>query len=385
MSRHTTIDDHYAPRYVVWELTLKCDLACRHCGSRAGLPREQELSLEESFELLQQLQELGAREITFIGGEAYLYPHWLEVIARTSELGIRPTMTTGGRNVTIQMCRDMKQAGMSGISVSIDGLEKTHDHLRAVPKSFQKAIQTLQNCKDVGIPIFANTQINRLNIEELPELGDLFADIGIKEWQVQITGPMGRAADHPEWLLQPYDMLSLFPNLAHIAEKHHKTFHINLANNLGYFGPYEYILRASHWKGCVAGKFVLGIESNGDIKGCPSLPSNPYVKGNIRHETLSNIWEQKLGFARDRGTRELWGFCKGCYYAEICQGGCSWTSHTLLGKRGNMPYCYHRADMLKQKGICEILVQRKKANGEPFDYGCFEIEERPFDSIIKAK
>ena len=62
---------------------------------------------------------------------------------------------------------------------------------------------------------------------------------------------MGRAADRPEWLLQPYNMLELFPMLAEIAERYKDIFYINLANNLGYFGPYEYILRATYWKGCV--------------------------------------------------------------------------------------------------------------------------------------
>ena len=69
--------------------------------------------------------------------------------------------------------------------------------------------------------VFANTQINQRNIHELSELAAVLAEIGIKEWQVQITGPMGRAvADRPEWLLQPYDMLELFPMLAEIAERY---------------------------------------------------------------------------------------------------------------------------------------------------------------------
>ena len=49
MSRHTDIDDHYAPRYVVLGVNLKCDLACRHCGSRAGHPRNKELSFGRIF------------------------------------------------------------------------------------------------------------------------------------------------------------------------------------------------------------------------------------------------------------------------------------------------------------------------------------------------
>ena len=64
--------EDFAPLYVVWELTLKCDLACRHCGSRAGKAREAELSMAEARDVVAQLAELGARELAFIGGEAYL-------------------------------------------------------------------------------------------------------------------------------------------------------------------------------------------------------------------------------------------------------------------------------------------------------------------------
>ena len=125
------------------------------------------------MDLLGQLNDLGAREITFIGGEAYLYPHWLEVISACAKLGIRPTMTTGARNLDLDTCRAMKEAGMSGVSISVDGLEQTHDELRAVKGSFRSALQSFQNCKEVGIPVFANTQINRLNIDELSEvIGD---------------------------------------------------------------------------------------------------------------------------------------------------------------------------------------------------------------------
>ena len=89
------------------------------------------------------------------------------------------------------------------------------------------------------------------------------------------------------------------------------------------------------------------------------------------------IWERAapLRFARDRGEEELWGFCKGCYYAPVCRGGCSWTAHTLLGRRGNMPYCYHRAETLRAAGRRERLVKVADAPGAPFDFGRFELVE----------
>ena len=93
-------------------------------------------------------------------------------------------------------------------------------------------------------------------------------------------------------------------------------------NNIGYFGPYEGLLRASYPQGhmgsCGAGRATLGIEANGDIKGCPSLPTSDYVGGNVRDASLKDIWERSapLRFTRDRTTADLWGCCADCYYAS---------------------------------------------------------------------
>lgn len=382
--RTATTDVTEAPRYVVWELTLKCDLACKHCGSRAGRPREEELTLEQCFDIAEQLAAMGTKEVAFIGGEAYLAPRWLEVVEKVTELGIYASMTTGGRGFSATMAKAAHRAGLKQISVSIDGLAATHDTLRNLRGSHAAAMAAIDNAQAVGIAATANTQFNRLNLPEVEELAASLFDKRIRAWQVQITGPMGRAADLPERLLQPYEMLELVPRLAAVAREAKKRgIAVMAANNLGYYGPYAKDLRNGHvFQGCVAGRHVLGIESNGDLKGCPSLPSAPYVGGNLKHTPLSTIWDQsaELRFARDRGTDELWGHCKSCYYAEVCRGGCSWTAHTLLGRRGNMPYCYHRADTLKQRGLRERVQRVETGPGTPFDFGRFELIEEPWDA-----
>lgn len=371
----------WAPLYVVWELTLKCDLACRHCGSRAGKPRRGELSVDEARAVVDQLAEMGSREITFIGGEAYLHPGWLDIVRAAAGAGVRCTMTTGGRAVDAALAARAAGAGVSAMSVSIDGLEATHDHLRAVPGSWRAATEALGHIAAAGMAPFANTQFNQLNLPEVEALADALLDRGVQAWQVQLTGPMGRAADRPEWLLQPHQMLDLVPRLAAVAERARaRGCLVHAANNLGYFGPHEALLRLEHWRGCAAGIYVLGIEADGAVKGCPSLPTAPYVGGNLRDQPLRDIWASAapLRFARDRGADELWGYCAGCYYAEPCRGGCSWTAHTLLGRRGNMPYCHHRALELKRAGRRERLERVAPAPGAPFDFGRFELIEEPW-------
>lgn len=377
--------EDFAPLYVVWELTLKCDLACRHCGSRAGKAREAELSMAEARDVVAQLAGLGTRELAFIGGEAYLYPEWLQIVSAARDAGIRPTMTSGARALDAEMCQRAADAGLEAISVSVDGLRSTHDTLRAVKGSFDACIEALGHIRAAGMQPFANTQINRLNLDELPELTQVLEAAGILCWQVQLTGPMGRAADRPEWLLQPYEMLEAFEVVGPLARAMtERGIVVNAGNNLGYYGPYEKWIRREPYGGCAAGRHVLGIEANGDIKGCPSLPSGPYVGANLRDHDLATIWREnsRVAFARDRGTRELWGRCKGCYYAEICKGGCSWTAHAALGKRGNMPWCHHRAIEAKKEGRRERLELTQAAPGDPFDFAQFRLieEDWPADS-----
>lgn len=89
-------EKHHRTSYAVWEITLKCNLACSHCGSRAGQARHQELSTAEALNLVQQLAEVGIKEVTLIGGEAFLRPDWLVIAKAITDAGMLCGMTTGG-------------------------------------------------------------------------------------------------------------------------------------------------------------------------------------------------------------------------------------------------------------------------------------------------
>ncbi|HEV8320915.1 MAG TPA: radical SAM protein, partial [Myxococcota bacterium] len=343
-------DDLAAPRpvYVVWELTLRCDLSCHHCGSRAGKARADELTTAEALDVVRQLAALGTREISLIGGEAYLRADFLAVVRAIRAAGIVCAVTTGGRAIDDALAAAMAAAGVQQASVSVDGLAPTHDRLRGVRGSHDSALASMRACAGAGIRVSANTQIGALNRRELPAVLDELVAAGARSWQVQLTAALGRAADNPDLLLQPFDLLELFPVL--LALKHRAAaagVWLMPANNVGYFGPYEDDLRATpwgesaHWQGCLAGRASLGLESDGTVKACPSLQTDAYAGGNVRDTPLRELWERspRLGFTRARGTEDLWGFCAGCYYADVCQGGCSYTAHALFGRRGNNPYC----------------------------------------------
>ena len=376
------------PRYAVWEITLACDLGCKHCGSRAGNARSEELSTEQCFDVVRQMEEVGIKEVTLIGGEAYLREDWDQIAAEISRRGMGCSMTTGGRALTDERIARAEAAGIRSISISIDGLERSHDMQRGAPGSWRAALASGERVSKSSIRLTTNTQVNRISMPELPALSQLLIDIGSKAWQVQLTVPMGRGADRPDMLLQPYDLLELFPVLLWMKRERLKPNGITLfpGNNVGYFGPFEASLRyggerGAHWGGCGAGRGCIGVEADGKIKGCPSLPPDVYTGGHFGKDELRVVLDEapEVNHIRLREGREsLWGFCKTCYYADVCKAGCTWTSHCTLGKAGNNPYCIHRAMSFEERGLRERLVRVAPPPGLPFDHGRFELVEEPW-------
>lgn len=372
------------PVHVVWEITLACNLKCQHCGSRAGHVRTRELTTAECLDLVDQMARLGTREVTLIGGEAYLRRDWLDILRRVREHGILCLIQTGGRNLTDKRLEEAVAAGLCGIGVSIDGLAPLHDRVRGVPGSYDQAMSALRRAKALGLSISVNTQIGAETMPDLPELMDRIIEVGATHWQIQLTVAMGNAVDNPEVLLQPYRLIELMPLLAKLYREGAKRgLTMVVGNNVGYFGPYESLWRgfgneAVHWSGCAAGQNVIGIEADGTIKGCPSLATVGYAAGNIRDLTLADIWRnnEAMAFGRTRSVeQDLWGYCRTCYYADVCRAGCTWTSHSLLGKRGNNPYCHYRVRDLAKKGIREKVVKVKEAGPESFAVGEFALIE----------
>ena len=374
--------------YAVWELTLACNLGCVHCGSRADKPRPNELTTAEALDLVLQMRDAGIAEVTLIGGEAFLRADWLGIVRAIRDAGMKCSMTTGGLGISAAAARAMAEAGLEQVSVSIDGLRDTHDRLRGKAGSWSAAFASLSHLRDAGIAITCNTQINRLSA---PELALIYEDIraaGCRAWQIGLTVPMGRAADRAEILLQPPELLDLFPFLNELAERAAKDGILLFpGNNIGYYGPYERRLRSTQgpdaiWDGCQAGLTSIGIEADGAIKGCPSLPTSAYTGGNIRQRRLSDLLQTteltiNENMGSPAGAEHLWGFCRTCDYAELCRGGCTWTAHVFFGQRGNNPYCHHRALTQQRRGLRERLVQTAPAGGAPFDHGTFTLIEEP--------
>ena len=343
----------FAPRACVWELTLACNLRCKHCGSFAGSRRDDELSLDENLAIADQLAALGCRRVTLSGGEPTLNPDWDRIGKRLADHCIKVNLISNGWHWNQDHVARAKAAGFCGAAFSLDGFEREHDEFRQ-PGSFVRVLAAIDACVEGGLPVAVNTTVNKLNARQLRQLRDFIAKRGVFSMQVQLATPSGNMGLHRELVLDPADLTWLVPELAAICRLNTRKFFAVAADDIGYYGIAEQGLRDDggelpFWIGCRAGCQVVGIESNGNVKGCLSLPSSMhgesrFVEGNLRVRPLAEIWNPPNAFAYNRASSEetLTGFCRVCRYRDFCRGGCTWTvyCHALEGGTGN-PFCFY--------------------------------------------
>ena len=329
----------FEPRFGLYELTLRCNMNCIHCGSTAGQKRTNELTTEEWNGVTKQLADLNCKEITLLGGEPFLRKDWYEISKEIKDQGIKITYVSNGFLINENIIEKFRKIEPKAVSVSIDGARKeTHDKIRKLQGSFDKCIEVLSDLKKAGINTSVITSINKLNFQELPELRSMFLNKGIV-WQLQIAIPLGRFQKDLLLSKEEYYAAAIF--IASTRQKYsQKELPIMGSHCFGYYSKKLRNPMVFPWNGCQAGISTIGIQSNGDVKGCLSLPPE-FIEGNIRKNKLTEMWG-KTGFCsynRDFKESDLNNDCIGCKYGKKCRGGCLGVSVGITGKPNGDPYC----------------------------------------------
>ena len=331
-------DFPFSPKVVGWELTLRCNMNCIHCGSSAGSARPNELSDEEAFDLIDQLVALGTKVVTLSGGEPMIHPSWDKFAKRFVDAGVDTYMITNGllleKNVEKILATGMKRLG-----VSLDGTEKTHNFIRNHPNSYAIAMKGIEKAKAAGIAVGAITHISKANFGEMEDMYRDFLDKKLDFWQIQITFKQGRMKEHDDYSLEPEQLVDI-AEFIHEKQEENKMYVVP-GDNMGYYC--EPPIRKRPWQGCFAGRHLVGIDADGAVKGCLSLP-RVFVEGNIREESLKEIWEdpQRFKYNRYFSPDMLKGNCKGCPKAIPCRAGCTVTAYSSTGDKFDNPYCLFR-------------------------------------------
>jgi radical SAM protein with 4Fe4S-binding SPASM domain len=298
--------------------------------------------------LTAELQQLGCECITLSGGEPLLRPDWPRIAAEIRDLGMQVELITNGL-CAAEQADEIRDAGFASVTFSVDGPAPVHDALRGKLGCLDAIWRGASALRERGVKLGAVTQINRLNRNHLSEVRSLLVQHGFGGWQLQLTMPHGRAGLRKDSLcLTPQELPGL--EQAILAWMASSELYIQVGDNIGYMSRNEPLLRtcagqpAGFWTGCGAGLMVLGITSDGTVRGCLSQPPADN-EGNIRERSLTSIWQDPHAFAYNRKFQleQLSGSCEGCAFGRVCRGGCRSLAWAVSpdNPRSN-PYCLYR-------------------------------------------
>ena len=310
-------------RYLFWEATLSCNLACRHCGSdcSSGKDTRFELTTEEivgGFESIAARYDPKGIMVGITGGEPLLRKDLFTVTERISALGFPWGMVTNGFAMTKEAIEKCRATGMHTITVSIDGLKDDHNWLRRNEGSFDRALGALRALRDKPFlsSLEVATSVSRRVIDKLPDIYAFIEKEGIRDWRLITLFPGGRARNDEDLLLRPEDYRKLYAFVRDVR-KADPPVRVTVDEE-GYLGcEFEREVRDAFYS-CRAGIEIGGILAHGEISACPSV-SRRLVQGNIRKESFPDCWESKFQPFRDRRWMRQ-GACENCAQWWICKG-----------------------------------------------------------------
>lgn len=334
-SRASSVSYDQSPFLVLWELTRACTLACSHCRANAIRQRDnRELTFQECQRVLDDLTIFDRLPlIVLTGGDPVWRPDLFQIIKeaklRQFSVAITPSATP---RTTKNIIVEFKQSGIVRIAVSLDGPDaETHDRFRGVQGSFQWTHDIVNWANQAQIPLQINTTIWKGNIDKFDAMADTVKTFNPILWSLFFLVPTGRAGQEMQIEAQEAEfILSKMAELADTNEydvkataaPHFRRILLQRANalnnaDLKQVDPKMKLGALRAYQSVNDGKGILFISHTGDIYPSGFLPLSA---GNVRDDSLVEIYRQHPLFTALRDSELLRGKCGHCRYKAVCGG-----------------------------------------------------------------
>ncbi len=321
--------------YLFWECTARCNLNCLHCGSDCSKDSSQkDMPLEDFLKALETIEN-PTKNITVVitGGEPLLRKDIEQCGREIRKKGMRWSMVTNGFSYDEERHISLLNAGLGALTISLDGLEISHNWLRNNPKSFDrvnKAIGLAASAPRLNFDVV--TCVNQRNFSELEEIKQYLIQKKVKAWRLFTIIPIGRAKENVELLLTD----NQFKKLMEFISESRKTDEIDVKFSCeGFVGNYEWKVRDAGFF-CRAGINIGSVLIDGSISACPNI-DRTFAQGNIYKDNLYEIWQTKFQPFRNRNWTKT-GKCANCKEYKNCQGN---GFHNWHGEKENVLVCHY--------------------------------------------
>jgi len=294
------------PINVTFEITLSCNLRCRHCYNfdrelayRPGRDREEELGDGEIHRILDEIRAEGCLFLSLTGGEALLHPGVEEFIRHAASSGMAVTVKSNGVLLGAAAVDRISEAGASGVDVSLYASDAaTHDSLVRAPGAFDRTVDGARRARDAGLKVRLSFVIVRQNADQIGAMMELATGLGIPySVDPHLMARHDGSCSSLDHQVDPETIDRLFR------------------------GPLRHLLPpvADQRKSvqCSCARSVCGISAFGEVYPCIGAP---VPSGNLQRQSFHEVWKDSPQFRWIRGL-SLADFpaCRDCAHMNHCR------------------------------------------------------------------
>lgn len=333
------------PSRIYIDVTNACPLRCLHCCAQSGAPSENELSLVEIKDLIDQVHEMGVENLVLSGGEPLMRADLFEALAYARKKGLNVTLLTNGVLIDEPRAKVLAELRIR-VKISLDGATaETHDLLRA-RRTFKRTLRVVSLLQSARVPeLRLHFTVHRKNGAELPGLPALLTPIGVRSLVIGVIKPSGRAMTNKSLLIPP----SMVPYIRQKVGAVAKSDGVTLQN---------FTDRGWEGFGCPATCNKFGITATGRITTCVFF-GRKLLGGSIREHSLSTLWKEHLAQGNVFVANQQ---CARCPNLPASGGGCRARALYYHGDvNATDPYCcalYEKKLFLeKQRPLLESALR----------------------------
>ena len=324
---------------VIWNLVRRCNLTCMHCYSiSTDIDFPGELETDEVYKVLDDLKAARVPAVILSGGEPLLRKNIFDIAERAKALGFYTALSTNGTLIDMPLAERIAATGFDYVGISLDGLPATHDRIRRKQGAFDKSLNAMRMCRDLGIKVGMRFTLTQENASELPALLDLAENERIDKFYLSHLNYAGRGninRKRDAGLRTSREAMDLVFARALGYARSGAPKEIVTGNNDA-DGVYllqwarrhvpdldEPHLRAklAEWGGNASGVNVANIDNLGNVH--PDTMWWDCTLGNVRQRPFGDIWRDTrhpIMAGLKLRPRQVKGRCGSCAYFDICNG-----------------------------------------------------------------
>ena len=339
----------------IWNFTNRCNLSCLHCYSKSTLDEVDTLTTEQIKKTILEMKENGVKFIIFSGGEPLTRKDLFKIADFCKDQGIITYLSSNGLYFTKSNIHRITET-FNYVGVSIDGDEATHDYFRGLKGAFKETLKAVLLANETGAKVGIRFTMTKDTIGSLEYIFDLAEKHNIPKIYVSHLVYSGRGLDNLKMDLTKEQRRKAVDFILNKAFEYYETGRdieivtgnmemdaIMFLNKFAQKYPdlkEKMRQRLVKWGGNSAGRKLLNINSEGDVRPDPFFP---FTVGNIINQNFGDIWKggELLDQLRIHPRKQISGICHECKQIDICNGGSRARAYAITGDLWSEdPSCY---------------------------------------------